>query len=130
MLGDKPWPERLEFFTEWPRLPDGLAKLEGWLDSHPKAVLVVIDTLQHVRPQDKPGVNAYGSDYELVAPIQRLATKRRVAIVVITHVRKLDADDPIDTLQGTMGISGGVDTLYILKRSQGSLTAALLYRGR
>ena len=44
------------------------------------------------------------------------------------HVRKMDADDPFDTVSGTLGLTGAADTLLILKRQSGGVT--LFAKGR
>ena len=131
MLGDKPWPKGLTFFTEWPRVDQGgIEELDKWLAEHPKAQLVVIDTLKHIRAPESARIQGYGADYEAVTPLQQLATKHGVAVLIVTHLRKLDADDPLDTVQGTLGISGGLDGTYVFKRPKGSLKGTLYYRGR
>jgi len=131
MLGTAPWPQGLTFFTEWPRVDQGgIEELDKWLIEHPKAQLVVIDTLKHIRAPESARIQGYGADYEAVTPLQQLATKHGVAVLIVTHLRKLDADDPLDTVQGTLGISGGVDGIYVFKRPKGSLEGTLYYRGR
>jgi len=51
-----------------------------------------------------------------------------IAILVIHHTRKLTADDPIDTVSGTLGLAGCADTAMVLLRlSQGT---TLYCRGR
>src|SRR5918995_4663655 len=55
-------PEGLELATEWPRLGDGgLDALEAWLNTHPDARLVVIDTLAKFRT-GQTGKNLYKED--------------------------------------------------------------------
>jgi len=39
-----------------------------------------------------------------------------IAVLVLTHTREMDADDPIDTISGTLGIAGCADTSAILAR--------------
>jgi hypothetical protein len=46
-----------------------------------------------------------------------------LAFIVAHHDRKMAADDVFDTVSGTLGLIGGVDTIAILKRSgQGGVT--------
>jgi hypothetical protein len=57
-----------------------------------------------------------------------LATKYRVAIVVVHHVRKTDAQDVLDTVSGTTGIAGAADNVMVLGRTDRG--ARLYLRGR
>jgi hypothetical protein len=59
-----------------------------------------------------------------------LATKYRVAIVIVHHQRKLDAEDWVDTLSGTLGLAGAADGLIGLFRVRGELQAELKITGR
>src|SRR5258707_10881956 len=45
-----------------------------------------------------------------------------LSIVVAHHDRKMDAEDVFDTVSGTLGLTGGVDTIAILKRSGREVT--------
>jgi hypothetical protein len=125
-------PERLALMTEWPRLDDGgLTAIGAWLEAHPNARLVVIDTLAKVRARTKRrDSNAYEDDYEALAGLKRLADKYEVAIGVVHHQRKLAATDPLDTISGTLGLSAGPDTILILTRSRGEADAVLHVTGR
>jgi hypothetical protein len=90
--------------------------------------MVVIDTLEKFRPIQNGKSAAYSADYAAVAGLQRIASKHRIAIVVNHHVRKMEADDPFDTVSGTLGLTGAADTIIILKRHAGAVT--LHARGR
>jgi hypothetical protein len=128
LLGE--WPEQLEFATEWPRADQGgLADFEEWIKARPNARLVIIDTLAHFRPQT-PGKSQSGylDDYSALAPLQKLAGKYGVAIVVVHHDRKMEAEDVFDTISGTLGLSGAVDTMLVMKRQASNVT--LHVRGR
>src|SRR5258708_17898367 len=58
-----PAPETLHLAVTWPRLDEGgLEDLELWLKDHAKARLVIIDTLQRVRPQNRSTANGYEND--------------------------------------------------------------------
>lgn len=56
-------PHNFQIFLAWPHLNErGAARLEQWLQSHPKARLVVIDTLAKFRKPSN-GNNVYVEDY-------------------------------------------------------------------
>lgn len=59
---------------------------------------------------------------------QPFATERGIAVVLIHHDRKMEADDPFDTVSGSTGITGAADTILILKRTAAGVT--LYARGR
>jgi len=123
-------PEGLEFATEWPRLGDGgLDALEAWLNTHPDARLVVIDTLAKFRT-GQTGKNLYKEDYEAVEPLVALAADHNVAILIVHHLRKLGADDPLDQVSGSMGLTGGADGALVLNRERGRADAYLYVTGR
>jgi hypothetical protein len=128
LLGE--WPEELEFATEWPRADQGgLADIEEWIKARPNARLVIVDTLAHFRPL-APGKSqsGYQDDYGALAPLQKLAGKYGVAIVVVHHDRKMEAEDVFDTISGTLGLTGAVDTMLVMKRQGVNVT--LHVRGR
>lgn len=123
-------PEGLNFRTDWKRLNEGgLEDLDAWLGEHPKARLVLIDTFQKVRAPSG-GRKVYADDYAAVVPLQELADRRRVAIIVVHHTRKEDSEDPIDQISGSTALSGAADAILILKREQGQADAYLYLRGR
>jgi hypothetical protein len=123
------WPKRLALVTDWKRADEGgLDDIEEWCRSINDPVMVVIDTLEKFRPIQNGKSAAYSADYAAVAGLQRIASKHRVAIVINHHVRKMEADDPFDTVSGTLGLTGAADTIIILKRHAGAVT--LHARGR
>jgi hypothetical protein len=50
--------------------------------------------------------------------------------LVVHHLRKLGADDPMDEISGSTGLSGGVDGVLLLKRDRGRADAYLHVDGR
>ncbi len=123
--------DHLTLVTEWPRLDKtGLTLIRGWLETHPLARLVVIDTWARIKPRVRTSGSAYDEDYASVEGLQQLASELGVAILIITHLRKMDADDPLDTLNATLGFSGGADSILILKRERGRHDANLFVSGR
>jgi hypothetical protein len=123
-------PEGLELATAWPRLGDGgLDALEAWLNTHPDARLVVIDTLAKFRAA-QAGKNLYKEDYEAVEPLVELAAHHNVAVLIVHHLRKLGAEDPLDQVSGSMGLTGGADGALVLNRERGRADAYLYVTGR
>jgi hypothetical protein len=90
--------------------------------------LIVIDTLEKFRPAAKTNAAAYSTDYLAISGLHKLAHAVGIAIVVIHHVRKMDAEDPFDMVSGTNGLTGAADTILVLRRQAGSVT--LHARGR
>jgi hypothetical protein len=121
----------LTLCTEWPRLDSGgLSQIQTWLTEHPDARLVVIDTWARIKGRQRTNGSQYDEDYASVEGLQHLAGVFGVAILIITHLRKLDAEDPLDTLNATLGFSGGADSILILKRERGRHDANLFVSGR
>jgi hypothetical protein len=119
------------FRTDWKQLDaGGLEELNRWLDAHPDCRLVTIDTLAKIKARPERGMSPYDADVKAMAPLQRIAIDRRIAIVVVLHDRKMAADDFIDRISGTLGITGTADSSMLLSRARGQQRARLEITGR
>lgn len=125
-------PDNLEFLLEHPRLDkSGLAELEAQLCNSPGIRLLVIDTLAKIRPASIRGAkHDYEGDYGLIGSLAELSKKHRMSIVVIHHLRKLEAEDPFDQVNGSTGLTGAADGTFVLQRARNSRTAKLHMTGR
>ena len=76
-------------------------------------IMAVIDVLAKVR---KPHGNkpAYDADYEALGGLHGLAHELGFAAVVIHHTRKMAADDLMETVNGTYGLTGVIDTVLVM----------------
>jgi hypothetical protein len=120
---------RLEWVSEAPMLNNGfIDALEDWRTSVVKPRLVVIDVLQRVKPSGNANQNAYESDYSTMAGLQYWATSNGIAVVALHHTKKGGADDPLESLSGSNGLSACADTTLVLDRDQNGIT--LYVRGR
>jgi len=120
---------RLEWVTEAPLLNDGfLGRLDRWRVSVADPRLVIIDVLQRIKPSGNKNQNAYESDYSIWAPLQEWATRHGVAVLGLHHTKKGGADDPLEALSGSNGLSACADTTIVL--DQGSSGRTLYVRGR
>jgi hypothetical protein len=82
---------------------------------------VVVDILERVRQvivSTKDKRSAYSADYEALITLHELATEAMISVLVLHHQRKLGADDLIDTVSGTLGLGGVVDTVLVLAKEQ------------
>lgn len=112
------------FATSSCSLLDGLAEqIEMFVAEHKDTVLVVIDTFQMIRSKNKD--TTYANDYQEIEELKRLADKLKISLLLVHHLRKQGDNDPLNKISGTTGISGAVDTTFILdksKRSQNNAT--------
>jgi hypothetical protein len=121
---------RLKLATSWRRLDrSGLDDLRDWCKSVTKPVLIVIDVLKKLRKPKQRAQSDYDADYEAFEELIKLAHEfPGLTIMAAHHDRKMEAEDVFDTASGTLGLTGGVDTIALLKRNKQGVT--LHIRGR
>ena len=124
------WPGGLTFWTEMEKLEEGgLDQLKQWISAAEKPRLIIIDVFAKVRRQRGDQQGIYDADYQAVTPLKKLADETGVAIVVVSHLRKMPADqDPFDAVSGSTGLTGAMDSILVLDRGSGGTT--LYLRGR
>lgn len=123
--------ENLHIFTDWERGQAGVEALEQWIQAFPDTVLIVIDVLADFRRPRDPKEDPYTYDRETVRPINALAEKYRLTILLVHHTRKAKADDVFDEISGSTGLPSAVATMWILGRApNGSGEMVLTLRGR
>jgi hypothetical protein len=131
LLGYDDVPSGLHLETEWPRLDEGgTDKLDDWLGLHPGARVVFIDVWPRIRPRATKRTDYFQVDYDAAAPLQGLAISRGIAVVSLFHTRKAEAEDFVETVQGTFGTAAAADTIVVVKRSRGQADATLYVTGR
>ena len=106
--------------------------LDNWIKSKENPRLVVIDTLARIKPRvSKSSGTAYDQDNLLMNGIQKLAVQNNLTIVFITHLSKATQDYSFDKIQGSVGIQGMTDAMWMLDRGDGANSkASLKGRGR
>ena len=122
-------PESVHFCTECAPIGQGLEEqIETFSMEHPGTVLVIIDTLQMVRPIHDA---TYANDYRDMSVLKRLADHLGLAILLIHHLRKEKSEDVFHRISGTTAISGAVDSSFTLvEERRGSGRAKLTCIGR
>jgi RecA-family ATPase len=106
------WPDGLTLTTAWRRLDKGgVTDIADWIKRADRPRLVILDTLAGVKPiRNNSG---YAEDYDSLTALHRLANDVGIGVLVLHHTRKLDAEDPLDTISGTLGLAGCADTALV-----------------
>ena len=105
--------------------------LKGWIEDVKNPRLIVIDTLAKVKQRSsKKNATAYDLDNEMLRDIQKLAIQNNICIMFISHLGKAQQDYSFDKIQGSVGMQGITDTMWLLDRGDNSDTASLVGRGR
>lgn len=107
----------------------GFAQLDNMLEQMPDVRLVVIDTLGKVKPSVAKK-DAYEADVKIMAQLQKIASKHGVGMLLVTHVRKTEAEDAFDQVHGSVGLTGTADGTLLLSRKRGASQATLSITGR
>ena len=124
-------PQCIQFHTEFPRAnKGGIDRIKNWVESHDNPKLVVIDTLQKFRDIGREGGNIYAEDYSAVEGLKRIADDRNICIMVLHHLRKMGSTDDLDTVSGSLGLTGGADTTLILTKERLRADGVLKFFGR
>jgi RecA-family ATPase len=107
----------------------GISQLEQWCKQANNPRLIIIDTMKCLKPATKQ--IGYESDYDATQPYRELVDKYGVAILLVHHTRKAEANnDPLDAISGSVGLSGSVDSLMVLNRARHENAARLFVTGR
>lgn len=132
LLQDASTPQALYWTSFCPPLSQGgLSTLEDWISSAKCPRLVVIDTLARVRSQPViSNGSVYADDYAAIVPLKHLAEQYHLSILLIHHLRKSGASDPMDEVSGSTGLTGATDCNMVLQRERGQNRATLHVTGR
>lgn len=126
LLAGREAPRGLHMTTVSNRVDSGLLEdLEEFLEANQDVRLVVIDTIVKVRPQGSTKQTLYEQDYEAVSALTDLAGLYNVAIILVHHLKKGEAEDILDLISGSTGLTGGVDGALVLNRTRSAADAIL-----
>ena len=122
-------PDSVHFCTECAPIGQGLEEqVEYFLAQHPDTALVIVDTLQMIRPVHDA---TYANDYRDLSVLKRMADRHGIAVLLIHHLRKEKAADVFCRISGTTAISGAVDSSFTLvEERRGTARAKLTCIGR
>ncbi len=127
MLLSDDGPESLFFSSQIIRTDEGLlGALEQFVSEHPNTRLIVIDTLNYIRPESK-STNMYEKDYSDIAPLHEFTQKHPVSLVLVHHSRKTKDSDEMNAASGSTALSGAVDNYMLLNRPRRTERYAKLF---
>ncbi len=130
-MGKPDTAKRLTIRDQWKRIGQGgIEDMRLWLDAHPDARLIVIDTFKKIKPPSNSRNQLTDEDYRAIEPLHELALEYSVGILVIMHTRKGSAEDPLDEVSGSLGLNGAADNILVLRRERGKADAVLAGDGR
>ncbi|MGO9370828.1 MAG: AAA family ATPase, partial [Syntrophobacteraceae bacterium] len=124
------WPSNFFLTITWPRIDQGgIPLLQNWFEEHPDVKLVIVDTLKKVKSREASNQNIYDADYQCIEALKTFADMMNISVLVLHHLRKLEAEDPFDCISGSTGLTGAVDTGMVLQKDRTG-KATLYVRGR
>jgi RecA-family ATPase len=123
------YPENLHFFVEW---KTGGAGLKTYLQQHSEIKFCVIDTWAVFSPHRDQ--NDYSESTRRAHELKAVADELGIGILIIHHAKKGgnygEAGDWMDSILGSTGLAGAVDSIILLRRKRGEKKAELLTTGR
>lgn len=125
MFGTESTPN-LHLATEARVVGDGFDdQIKTFVRNHPDTRLIIVDVLQRVRGNDGKEYS-YASDYDVVAKLKAMAEGSGIALLVVHHTRKQQADDIFNMISGTNGLLGAADGAFIMSKERRTGNGATL----
>ena len=105
--------------------------IERWIEDSENPRLIIIDTLARIKPrQGKKSGTAYDLDNELLNKLQTIAIQKNITIAFVTHLSKQSTDYSWDRIQGSVGMQGMTDAMWLIDRGETAKNASITGRGR
>lgn len=114
-------PKNFYIDTETDAVDKGFVEqIENYMQQDPEIGLVVVDVFQIIRSPAK-GIKEteYEHAYRDITPLNELAQKYHIAIILVCHDRKaVDADDPFANILGSTGLQGAATQMMVMFKSK------------
>jgi len=104
-----------------------LLELDNHMAKYPDTKLIIIDTLEYIRPKQGRSHIMYTDDSNVINTLRLFTNKHDVALVLVHHTRKMGDVDPMNTILGSNGLSGTTDGSWVLQKPDRSNKRGLLY---
>ena len=119
MLKGKDPPKNFYLDTETDNIENGfIDQIENYLEQDPDIGIVVIDVFQIIRSKvRKQNETEYEHAYRDITPLNELAQKHHISIILVCHDRKsIDPDDPFSNILGSTGLQGAATQMVVMFR--------------
>lgn len=116
-LDGKPVPKNFYLETETDSIENGFVEqIEHYLEEDPEIGVVVIDVFQIIRSPAKGFKETeYEHAYRDITPLNELAQKHHISIILVCHDRKaVDPDDPFSNILGSTGLQGAATQMIVM----------------
>ena len=118
--------DTLHFATCAKQLGAGLyEQLTRFVSEHKDTRLIIIDTLQKIREAGGDKFS-YANDYEIIGQLKHFADQSGIALLLVHHTRKQQADDRFERISGTNGLLGAAGGAFILEKEKRTGDTAVL----
>ena len=121
-LNGQPPPKNFYISSVAPSIENGLIdQVEAYLKEDPKIGVIVIDVFQKVRtsPKNNSKENDYERAYKDIGPLNELANKHHISIILVTHLKKGEnQDDPFDNIIGSSGQQGAATQMIVMTKQR------------
>ena len=98
----------------------GIDLLEEMIQTH-KPGLIIIDTLKKFKASSNGKQSLYDEAYESLEAVKALADKYRISVLIVHHSRKMESDDPFDSVSGSLGLNAVPDNILIMQKKQAGM---------
>jgi DNA-binding transcriptional ArsR family regulator len=119
--------KNLSFAFHWEPGSAGLQDLADYIKVQGTR-LVIVDVLQMLWPVGADS-NSYQDSYSVLAPLRQMANQLGCMLILVTHRRKAETVDYIDSVIGSTGIAANADVILTLNRPRGEREAVLSIDG-
>lgn len=131
LLNGEPPPKGLHFLLNIPKIGEGFIDwMKLWLERHPDTRLIIIDTLVKIKPVKGKEESLYESDYKAGEGIKALTDNYRFSCIMVYHTRKQEAEDPLEKVSGSFGLTGGIDNVWVIDRKTAEANGKMSITGR
>ena len=121
ILHGEPVPKKFYLETETDNLQNGfIEQIEEYLREDPDIGVVVVDVFQIIRSAAKSiKESEYEHAYRDITPLNELAQKYHISIILVCHDRKaVDPDDPFSNILGSTGLQGAATQMIVMFRKR------------
>lgn len=120
IMDGMPRPEALRITIKSQKTNTGLIEqLHKHLEEYPNTGLIIIDTLQMIRPP-KGRIDAYEFDYNIMGKLRTITVEYNLSMLLVHHTRKSTGfdGDPFESILGSTALQGATDYMYTLKQGK------------